>query len=512
MDDQLRNRFRRFDSAAPLEHQTLAKPQTPFPDKKTPTPPKYSPEVPSKSSTRNQLFVDDAASSNTKRSEAPQKGSSRAHKDRQGLMSVTDKVPAKRSPVVRPRSTKQRHRKIVIPILAAFVLVSVVAGYALVARSHKFRQAASTKQLRTSAAAPSPTKVPAKNIRIVAVGDSLSYNSINQAALTTGSYNYAPLMLAIKPLMDKADIKICSQAVPAGASAVGSISGPPTFNAPTQFAKGLEDTGCNVIDLASTDANDKGQPAIDTTIRNYDQHPNILAFAGINRSAEEQKKIRYFTISGLKFAYLSYTTSTKVANPTAFGVNIYSDTLADEQIKEAHKNANFIIVSIHWGTELSPDIDSSQDAIAQHLALNNVDVVLGNGPHVIEPVKVITAAAGGHQTIVWFSLGNFLASQVPVETVVGGMAVMDINASSQQLLNPRLLPIYMHYEWTPEQKARHNDADLMARRNFQLVPLDKATDLLTKSQNNTTVPLQQERIRSIVSKYIKIPIITTADL
>ena len=501
MDEQFRNRLRRYDNGAPLRprpHQSPTSAPSPRPQPSSQPTNNYPSNVASQPA---QPPYGQADSTSRREPIPPRPIFERSgHKASQKAQRPT-------------RGRRRRGRKIILSVLVLLVLAGGGSAAAFWPKIKPHLRRFITHSVKTpTTSTPAVTQKPAtKLIRLLAVGDSMAYSSLNQVAQSGGSYNYAPLMAAIQPLFTKADIRLCSQSVPAGGTAGGGVSGPPTFNAPPEFAKGLEATGCNVFDLANPNMNDKGQAAINASLSNFDNTSTVLATAGANRSTEEQSKIRYFTVSGLKFAYLSYTTSVNVANPTAYGVNIYSDTLADAQIKEAHKNATVVIVSLHWGTDQANDENSSQDTIASHLAADNADVIIGNGPHVIEPVKVLSGV-GGHQTIVWFSLGNFLSSQVPTNTLFGGMAVMDFDATTGQLHDPKLLPLYMHYEWTAEQKQRQNDADLLARKNFQLVPLDQATALLAKSQNNTTVQAQQDRIKAIVNKYFTIPLITSTDL
>jgi hypothetical protein len=504
MDDQFRNRLRRYDIEAPLRPRPnaprpIARPQSPQ-QSAMPTTAPSAQSAHHPAPTRPAQSLQSAWAAPTRPTHQHQAASAKA-------------VKSKKEKKAKRRRKAGRGRRVVLVLFLLILLAGAAGGAFWFGVRPRLHKPAGTGTIGTSGSAPAENQAatPSKMIRLVAVGDSITYSSINQAAQKGGDYDYSVMMAAIKPLLSKAGVRICSQTVPAGGAAGGGVSGPPTFNASPGLAKALEATGCNVIDMASSNMNDKGQAAIDASIANYDGHSNILAIAGANRSVEEQNKIRYFTVEGVKFAYLSYTTKSNVTNGTPFGVNMYTDSLATTQITEARKNAQLVIVSMHWGTEYNQDVDVNQNAIAQHLAELNVDIVLGNGPRVIEPVKVL-AGTNNHQTIVWFSLGNFLSSQVPVETLIGGMAVMDIDSTTQQLHNPRLLPLYMHYEWTAEQKQRQNEADLLARKNFQIVPLDQAAELLAKSQNGTTVKAQQDRVNGVISKYFKIPLITSADL
>ncbi|HSX46409.1 MAG TPA: CapA family protein [Patescibacteria group bacterium] len=412
-------------------------------------------------------------------------------------------------PKSRPSKTKRRRGKKFKRFLLLLVFLLVLAAAA--GAGYKFYQKRQSKAATPAASQTANTKSASKptgTVRFIAIGDNLAFESINNAAKKTdGSYDYLPMMDNFKPFFDKADIRLCNESTPGGGDKNGlAISAFPTFNAPLSWSTGLAGLGCNVVNLASDHINDKGQPAIDATRSTWDQQKNVLAVSGASRSTDEQSKINYFTVKGLKFAYLAYTTSTANKDAQPFSINLYSDSLADKQLDEAHKNANLVIVSMNWGSENSGDINGDQDRIAQHLADKNADVVVGGGPHVLQPAKVLNGQ-GGHQTLVWYSLGNFLNSELPVENLIGGMAIMDFDVATQKISDPKLLPVYMHYEWTAQQKASN---DVNSRKNFKLYPLDQASAQLANSQNNTTVAAQTSRITGIITKFIPVKVITSS--
>ncbi len=406
-----------------------------------------------------------------------------------------------------PKRPKKRLKKVLIFLV---LIMLIAAGSAAYWFKYRGRGIANNTQPAKASEQLEKAK-PTGTIRFIATGDNFTFDSVNaNAKKPDGSYDYSPLFSRVKPLFDKTDVRLCNESVPTGGDG-GGISGFPNFNAPTAFARGLEDLGCNVINMGTSHMNDKGQPAIDASVNYWDSKPNLLAIAGANRTAEEQGKIRYFTVKEVKFAFLSYTTSSKNPGLTPHGVNIYSDELVNKQVAEARKNAQFVVVSVNWGTENSPDINVDQDRIAQSLTDLNADVVVGVGPHVLQPAKVLTSKDQKHQTLVWFSLGNFLNSQVPIENLVGGIAVMNIDVATQNIKDPAFLPTYMHYEWTAEQKKRASGADLAARQNLALYPLDQAADPLARSQNGTTVQAQTDRVKGIMTKFIPIKIINSTE-
>ncbi|MDB5166014.1 MAG: hypothetical protein JWM37_86 [Candidatus Saccharibacteria bacterium] len=360
---------------------------------------------------------------------------------------------------------------------------------------------------RTPAAGQHAVSATAKsghgNIRLIATGDMLPHDTVNQAAhRQDGSYDYLPLFDQVKPYLTSGDIRFCNQESPSAGSF--GVSGYPTFNAPPQFAKDLSSLGCNVINLANNHANDKEQSGIDQTRGLWNQlHP--LAVAGTNRSADEQNQIATFKAGGLTFAFLSYAECSNDTYLTDYGVNILSKDLASRQIAAAKQSADIIIVGTHWCNENTDVPDATQQDWAKYLADQGVTVVIGTGPHYLQPVSRLNRAGGG-QTVVWYSLGNFLSTQEDIEGLIGGIAVMDIDPSTKAVTGVGFMPTYMHYEWTAEQKANEN---YLARKNLKIYPLDQAEAALARSQNHTTVDAQTQRVTALMNRYTSTTMLTS---
>lgn len=356
---------------------------------------------------------------------------------------------------------------------------------------------------------PTPIVLPPEGqnpnrVRIIATGDVIPHDAMNAAAKNGNNYNYLQFMDNMLPLFAAADVRFCNQAV-LGAGEKFGIKGYPVFNSPTQVARDMQKVGCNVVNTGSNHTNDLGQAEINASVAAWDDLPNMLAVAGANRSEAEKQQVRYFEKKGVKFAFLSYTTYTNTPGKTSYGLTIFNESLAKKQLQEARKSADIVMVSMRWGTEYSPKINAQQTTQANFLAKHGADIVLGHGPHVLEPVKKLKRL-GGRDTYVWFSLGNFLNAQLEVEGRVNGLAVMDIDTITKKITTIGYLPTYMHYDWTTAQAARE---DLMARKNFEMYLLEEAAEPLKKSQLNTTVETQQRYVQKVLNTYTKVPILTS---
>ena len=377
------------------------------------------------------------------------------------------------------------------------VCLLAVLGYVIFIKSNEGSQ--------TNGSSRSKSTSP-NTVRLIATGDTIAHDALNAQALQRdGTYDYYQFMKPLQPYFDNADVKFCNQAVPGGGAQFG-IKGYPVFNSPLEVVHDLHKIGCNVVNTGTNHTFDGGQEVIDAELNEWDKQPDMLAVAGANRSTAEQQSIRFFSVKGVRFAFLSYSTYSNTPPLNSYGLNMYDDAVAEAQISAARVRADIVLVSMRWGTEYSPDVNTQQEQISQRLASWGADVVLGHGPHVLEPVKTLDGK-DGRKTLVWYSLGNFLNAQIPVEALVGGIAVMDVNIGTKKIEAPAFLPIYMHYEWTVEQKAQE---DLLARKNFTMVPLDQASELLARSQNNTTVQDQTARLESLLNRYTSVKMLTSS--
>lgn len=397
-----------------------------------------------------------------------------------------------------PRQSRRRNRgfiKLALIIVVAAVLLGGAALWYMKRTSHTTVPQTSNTKVASKPAAKKP-----KRIRLIAAGDFNYNDTVNLSAKESdGTYNYLKLEPKFPAIFHAADIRFCNQ-ITLIAGQKFPIIGYPKFNAPLDAAVDMQKLGCNLINMASNHSFDFNQDAITTNVNEWSQLPGILAAAGMNRSPQELQQVHYFTIQGVKFAFVAYTTYINTDAPVQndYGVTQFSKTLAHQQISEAKQNgAQFIIASMRWGTEYSPDITSTQQADAQFLADEGVSLVLGHGTHVAQPVQTLTGA-GGNKTTVWYGLGNYINSQIPAETLFGGLAVIDIDPTSHQVITNQLLPLYVHYEWTAAQAQAQ---DLLTRKNFMMYLLEDTTQQMIDSQQlHTTVAEQKQRLQTVLNQ------------
>lgn len=382
--------------------------------------------------------------------------------------------------------------------LRAVIIVVLVGGMAVVFSQKAAAPSKSTNPLPHQAATQ---QTKPTTITLFATGDWIAHDSINAAALTsTGSYDYLPLIASTQNYFDTADIRFCNDPILNGGKALG-IAGYPKFNSPTEFVTDMGRFGCNLVNLASNHSFDFTQANIDASVDAWAGVPNMLAYAGENKTPAAHDQVHYFTVKGVPFAFLAYTTYINNDAPVQnnYGVNVFDKTEAAQRIAEAKQHgAKFIIVSMRWGTEFTTTVNAEERADAQFLADHGVKLVLGHGSHELQPAEALTGADGG-KTVVWYSLGNFLNTQLPAETLFNGIAGMTIDIKTLSITAATYRPIYMYYTWTPAEAAAQNTD---ARRNVKMYFLEDVTqDMINNQQLNTTVAAQRSRMQQTLATY-----------
>lgn len=291
-----------------------------------------------------------------------------------------------------------------------------------------------------------------KKITLRMVGDDLLHEPVVESGLQAdGSYNFDHLFVHVKEDIIVADIGVINQETVLGGVEMG-VSGYPCFNSPQEVGDAIVNAGFDVVQNANNHAMDKGYTGMEKTMNYWsEKYPQILV-VGVNRSAEAKKMIPIYETNGIKIAFLSYTTSTNgIPLPTdkPWLVNMLNKDQVVEDIKKAKEAADFVIVLPHWGVEYVTYATDEQKRTAAYMAEAGADLIIGTHPHVLEPVEWIDNGRGG-QTLVYYSLGNFVSNQSRPARMLGGMAEVAMVQKEDGTVNiesASITPLVTHYEY-----------------------------------------------------------------
>ena len=287
-----------------------------------------------------------------------------------------------------------------------------------------------SKKQETPTASSSTSAKPVEkteSFRMSVAGDYIIYSAIYDDAekLAGGNgYDFSPMVENLKQFTKNCDVNYYSQETVLAAYDGLSPSTYPMFVSPTEAGDAMVNLGYNLVSTATNHAMDGGEQGILSECKYWKKQKNVL-MAGTYDSQKSRDAIKIKECNGITYTMLNYTYDTN-GIPTPEGkdymVNIWPTDLsinnpeADEnyqaykkQVKKdidaVRDKVDFLIVAIHAGVEYMPDESAYQDDMAEFLSENDVDLMIGTHPHVIEPARYVG------DMMCYYSMGNLLCSQ-----------------------------------------------------------------------------------------------------
>lgn len=212
-----------------------------------------------------------------------------------------------------------------------------------------------------------------------------------------------------------------------------------TFRASPERVSVLNTLGVDVAGLANNHVFDWGEEALLDTVETL-QNAGIQT-VGAGASLEEAREPVYFTQDGLTISIVAATAVEKVGDreygmtraATEDQAGVFStidpaDCL--ETIREAKANSDFVFVYVHWGTEMTTEIDPEQRELAQAYIEAGADAVVGNHPHVLQGFEYYQGKP------ILYSLGNFWFNSKERETCVLEFSLDPVSGEAEMRFLP----------------------------------------------------------------------------
>ncbi len=292
-----------------------------------------------------------------------------------------------------------------------------------------------------------------KTATFIAAGDNLIHDTIYKQArarTTDGTYDFFPLYEHILPLVSSKDFAFINQETLL-ASPPFEPSTYPRFCSPTVLGDFLIEAGFNMFSVSNNHMLDKGEEGLKVSIDYWAQKEEI-AVSGAFRDEEDLQNIRTIEKNDIKLSLIAVTSSTNglylpVKSPLKI-IKTENEELLEQQVKAAREISDFVVVSMHWGSEYATKNSENQRMIAQKLADWGADLIIGTHPHVLQPVEELVSA-DGRKVLVAYSIGNFVSAQNEGPRIIGAMLSLDLeknlSTGDTYYKNPCLIPTITHY-------------------------------------------------------------------
>ena len=290
-------------------------------------------------------------------------------------------------------------RRIVLVVaVAAVALGACSPSHSTHALSRATSSTAALGTATTTAPPSTPPKPAARTVTVLGTGDVLIHPPLweqahaDAVAESNTGYDFSQIYASIAPDIHTTDLAICEMETPL-APPQGPFSGWPDFSSPPQVLTAIKGVGYRSCTTASNHSLDQGYTGVQRTLNDLDAAG--LKHTGSARSAAEAARpLIVTTANGLRIAQLAY----------AFGFNgipipagqpwlanlIDVPTILAAAHRAKQAGANIVVLSLHWGTEYDHLATPEQQQQARALlASPDIDVILGDHAHVVQPMQRI---------------------------------------------------------------------------------------------------------------------------
>ena len=273
-----------------------------------------------------------------------------------------------------------------------------------------------TDEMKSTTSSMIQNKQDSRSFTFIATGELLIHEFVADAADSYGSigFDFSPMFKRVAPIISGADLAICHLETPLSTDN-SVLEYYPTFQVPYELADAIKFAGYEGCSIASNHLLDNGIKGLEATIGHLESS-GIKANGGSTKSGNTMPSL--FNPGGISVAHFSYTDLMNCdvdgscggailpIDPPWLVNHLEVKKIINDAETAVRDGAEFVIVSLHWGKAYSSEISASQEEVINKLlSSDSVDLIVGHGAHVIQPVLRISnkyAVAG---------IGNFLSNQ-----------------------------------------------------------------------------------------------------
>ena len=188
------------------------------------------------------------------------------------------------------------------------------------------------------------------------------------------------------------------------------------FRAKPERVNVLKEMGVDVVKLANNHAYDYGSQSLLDTMSTLESAE--IKYMGAGSNLKEAMTPVYLEVDGKKVAFVAASRAEKnkmtpQATETEPGIlRCYDTELFMETIKEADKNADFVLAYVHWGTEYSYKLEDVQLTTGKEYLDAGADVIIGAHSHCLQGMEYYNGKP------IVYSLGNYWFNEKTLDTML----------------------------------------------------------------------------------------------
>jgi len=339
------------------------------------------------------------------------------------------------------------------------------------------------------------------SVRFMCVGDNLIHRSIykqaNERANGSG-YDFGYAYEQIEEIIALSDLAYINQETIIDPESEPSTY--PLFNSPPELLDHMIKIGFDVFNQANNHCMDKFESGALNDIKLFKSKQNIL-LTGLYENREDMMTPHTTTVNGITFSFVGFTeylNGLVVPDDSELGLIYLDDQRTSQEeiyanmkqmIDNAKQASDVVCVAMHWATEDITKPDESQEEIMTKLMEYGADIIIGAGPHVLQPIEYRQNGDGEQAAIIW-SLGNFISCQAKIDELLGGIAditvTKDNNSGKASVESVKFIPTVTMYN--------------SGYTNVRIVPYNNFTDELAAQHGLDSGTVSKEYITSFYNE------------
>ncbi len=270
----------------------------------------------------------------------------------------------------------------------------------------------------------------------------------------------------------------------------GPYTGYPSFRSPTALVETLQNIGMDVV-FRTNHTLDFGIKGFNTTTQILSEHKinQVAAYT----SEESSKNIFIYEKGGLKIAFPGYIYGMNgIPIPKSWMINLIDLEKIKDDVIKARKQADFIVVALHFGNEYERYPSKWQKDTVKKIANFGADMIIGSHPHVLQPAEMIISV-DGRKVFVAYGLGNFYCGQREHYTDAGMMLRYTIEKTEE---GTKLKEINYIPTWVAEYKEN-------GKNQYKILPSKKYLELYETGQADFISVKNYDRLKQTYQETVK---------
>lgn len=290
--------------------------------------------------------------------------------------------------------------------LLFYVLSVVYLRYIYITPENK------TQVLSESVVEESDTNInPPRDVQYVLLsvtGDIMPGRYVNVQTLASKDKMWA--YRNIGDLFKKSDVVFANLESPVTSDCLPKSDGM-IFCAPEYSVDALKSAGISIVSLANNHILNQGVEGLNETIGYLQKYD--VKYTGVNNPT-------YWDVNGIKIAFLGFDD----VECNSKYIECMEESNVINDIENAKRNSEFVVVMYHWGTEYTHKPNFRQIEFAHMSIDHGADLVLGNHPHWYQKIEMYKGKR------IMYSHGNFVFDQMWSEnTRIGLVGNYEIESS-----------------------------------------------------------------------------------